>query len=36
MEVMADYIVTRNPKDFEKSRVKVIDPEGFILLLQKK
>ena len=36
VNVMADYIVTRNPKDFEKSRVKVIDPEGFILLLQKK
>lgn len=35
VNVMADYIVTRNPKDFEKSRVKIIDPEGFILLLQK-
>ena len=35
VNVMADYIVTRNPKDFEKSRVKVIDPEGLILLLQK-
>ncbi len=35
VNVMADYIVTRNPKDFEKSRVKIIDQEGFILLLQK-
>ena len=34
VNIMADYIVTRNPKDFEKSRVKVIDPEGFILLLK--
>ena len=36
VNVMADFIVTRNPNDFEKSRVKVIVPEGFILLLQKK
>lgn len=35
VKVMADYIVTRNPKDFEKSRVKVIDPEDFIALIQK-
>ena len=35
VNIMADYIVTRNPRDFEKSRVKVIDPEAFIALLQK-
>ena len=33
--VMADYIVTRNPKDFEKSRVKAIEPQAFVALLQK-
>lgn len=33
--VMADYIVTRNPRDFEKSRVKVIEPTAFIALLQR-
>lgn len=35
VEEMADYIVTRNPKDFEKSRIKVVNPEEFIKLLQK-
>ena len=36
VNVMADYIVTRNPGDFARSRVKIIEPEEFILLLQKK
>lgn len=26
----ADYIVTRNPKDFEKSRIACISPEDFL------
>lgn len=34
VEVMADYIVTRNLDDYKKSRVKVIEPEDFIKLLQ--
>ncbi len=25
-----DYIVTRNPKDFKGSRIKIIEPEAFI------
>ena len=33
MEDMADYIVTRNPKDYKESRVKVIEPDEFIKLL---
>lgn len=33
VESMADYIVTRNPKDFEVSRVKVISPEEFLKLV---
>ena len=33
VEVMADYIVTRNPKDYKESRVKVIEPDEFIKLL---
>ena len=28
-----DYIVTRNPADFEQSRVKVIEPDEFVKLL---
>ena len=28
-----DYIVTRNPGDFKRSRVKVIGPEEFMKLL---
>lgn len=28
-----DYIVTRNPADFKKSRVKVIEPDEFVKLL---
>ncbi len=32
VEAMADYIVTRNPGDFAKSRVKVIQPEDFLKL----
>ena len=34
VEAVADYIVTRNPDDYKKSRVKVIEPDGFIKLLQ--
>ena len=28
-----DYIVTRNPADFKQSRVKVVEPDGFMKLL---
>lgn len=35
VNIMADYIVTRNPKDFIKSRVKVIEPETFVNLFCK-
>lgn len=34
VEAVADYIVTRNPDDYRKSRVKVIEPDEFIKLLQ--
>ena len=34
VEAVADYIVTRNPDDYKKSRVKVIEPDEFIKLLQ--
>ena len=33
VEVMADYIVTRNPGDYKTSRIKVIEPGGFVKLL---
>lgn len=33
VEVMADYIVTRNPANYKKSRVQVIEPNEFIKLL---
>lgn len=33
VEVMADYIVTRNPNDYKKSRIKVVEPGEFIKLL---
>lgn len=33
VEAMADYIVTRNPVDYKKSRVKVIEPDEFVKLL---
>ena len=33
VNIMADYIVTRNPGDFVKSRVKVMKPEEFTALL---
>lgn len=35
VEAMADYIVTRNPDDFEKSRIKTIEPRKFVELLSK-
>lgn len=31
-EIIADYIVTRNTKDYEESRVKVIQPQEFLAL----
>lgn len=33
VEIMADYIVTRNLKDYKTSRVKAIKPKKFIALL---
>ena len=33
VEVMADYIVTRNPADFTKSRVKTIQPAELLTIL---
>lgn len=33
VEIVADYIVTRNPKDYKGSRIKVIEPSEFIKLL---
>ena len=33
VEEIADYIVTRNPNDFTKSRVQVIQPDEFLHLL---
>lgn len=35
VEVMADYIVTRNPGDFKKSRIKIVEPRKFVELLSK-
>lgn len=34
VDVMADYIVTRNSDDFQKSRIKVIEPKNFVRLLK--
>lgn len=34
VEAMADYIVTRNPGDYKMSRIKVIEPDEFVKLLQ--
>ncbi len=34
VEVMADYIITRNPDDYKNSRIKVIQPDEFIKLLE--
>ena len=28
--ISADYIITRNPKDFENSQIKVISPDEFL------
>lgn len=33
VEVLADYIVTRNPDDYRMSRIKVITPGDFVKLL---
>ena len=35
VETVADYIVTRNPNDYKGSRVKVIEPDEFMKILQK-
>lgn len=35
VEAMADYIVTRNPDDFKKSRIKTVEPGKFVELLSK-
>lgn len=32
--IIADYIVTRNPKDYKYSRVKVIQPDELLALLE--
>ncbi len=34
VEAVADYIVTRNPDDYKKSRIKVIEPDEFVKILQ--
>ncbi len=33
VEVLVDYIVTRNPDDYKMSRIKVIEPSEFVKLL---
>lgn len=33
VEVKADYIVTRNPADYKKSRVQIIEPSEFVKLI---
>ena len=33
VEAMVDYIVTRNPDDYAKSRIKVVEPREFVALL---
>ncbi len=33
VEAMVDYIVTRNPNDYAKSRIKVVEPGEFVALL---
>lgn len=35
-EVGADYIITRNVKDFEQSKVPAITPEQFLEIMKKK
>lgn len=30
----ADYLVTRNPKDYSESPVPIVQPEGFLALLE--
>lgn len=32
VEAMADYIVTRNPDDYKRSRIKVMEPEDLVAL----
>lgn len=32
IEFCADYIITRNPKDFENSQIKALTPEEFLSL----
>jgi len=31
--VSADYIITRNPNDFENSRIKIVSPEEFLSIV---
>ena len=33
-DIAADYIITRNPKDFSESSVKVISPNEFVKLVE--
>ena len=33
VEAMVDYIVTGNPDDYAKSRIKVVEPREFVALL---
>ncbi len=33
VEIMADYIVTRNPADYKKSRVQIIQPDEFVKMI---
>ena len=32
-EISAEYIITRNPKDFSASQITVITPDGFLDLI---
>ncbi len=34
VEAVADYIVTRNPGDYERTRIKVIGPDEFVRMLE--
>lgn len=35
VEVMADYIITRNTDDYKNSRIKAVEPKEFIELIQR-
>lgn len=34
-EIYADYIITRNPKDFSQSKTPIISPSDFVKLIEK-